>query len=216
MSHGSQDLYPAFLQKQKQYNATDVAVTAVIYNIGAIIGGTTIGYFSEYWGRRRCIIVSAFLGGCFIALWAFGPTEASLQFGAFMLQFFVQGAWGVIPAHLNELSPPEFRGTFPGLSYQLGNLISSASAQIEATLGEKFPVTNSNGTVVHDSTGAAVPNYALIQAIFMGIVFFFVIVLTAIGREDKGKDFNAHLVSGGEIDQPEGKDEIEIQKIENK
>ncbi|RUS19387.1 major facilitator superfamily domain-containing protein, partial [Endogone sp. FLAS-F59071] len=213
MSHGSQDLYPSFLSKQKNYDATDVAVTAVIYNIGAITGGTIIGYLSEYWGRRRCIIASSFLGGCFIALWAFGPTESSLQFGAFMLQFFVQGAWGVIPAHLNELSPPEFRGTFPGLSYQLGNLISSASAQIEATLGETFPVTYSNGTVVHDSTGAPVPNYALIQAIFMGIVFFFVIVLTAIGKEAKGKDFNGHL-SSDENDQPEDNGTIEIQKIE--
>ncbi|RUO95482.1 major facilitator superfamily domain-containing protein, partial [Jimgerdemannia flammicorona] len=167
MSHGSQDLYPAFLQKQKHYSAADVTITSVIYNCGAIIGGTMVGYFSEYWGRRRVIIVCAFCGGAFIALWAFGPNMASLQFGAFMLQFFVQGAWGVIPAHLNELSPPEFRGTFPGLSYQLGNLISSASAQIEALLGEKFPVLNETGQPLLDTNGAQTPNYALTQAIFM-------------------------------------------------
>ncbi|RUP42683.1 major facilitator superfamily domain-containing protein [Jimgerdemannia flammicorona] len=195
MSHGSQDLYPAFLQKQMHYSSADVTITAVIYNIGAILGGTIVGYYSEHWGRRRAIVVCAILGGCFIALWAFGPNMDSLRLGAFVLQFFVQGAWGVIPAHLNELSPPEFRGTFPGLCYQIGNLISSASAQIEAVLGEKFPVVDSNQNLVFDSKEKPIPNYALTQAIFMAIAFFGVIVMTLMGKEHKGKDFTDHLES---------------------
>lgn len=181
MSHGSQDLYPSFLQKQLNYTVSQTTVTNVLANFGALIGGPTMGFLSQYFGRKRTIIACALLGGAMIALWSYGPNIASLQTGAFFLQFFVQGAWGIVPIHLNELSPPDFRGLFPGLMYQIGNLVSASSAQIEAVLGEHFP--NSDGT----------PNYALAQACLMAIVFFVLIVLTAIGHDNRGRDFEDHL-----------------------
>ncbi|KAI9285586.1 major facilitator superfamily domain-containing protein [Umbelopsis sp. AD052] len=209
MSHGSQDLYPSFLTKQLGYSATQQTVTSVIYNIGAIMGGTIVGYFSQYFGRKRSIIVCAIVGGAIIPLWVFAPNIASLQFGAWLMQFCVQGAWGVIPAHLTELSPPAFRGIMPGLSYQLGNLVSAASAQIEATIGEHYPVRNSDGTLKHDATGATIPDYGLTQAIFMGCVFAGVIITTAVGMEERGKDFNAHLVTNPTTGEAIGEDDID-------
>ncbi|CAG8610320.1 4385_t:CDS:2 [Diversispora eburnea] len=157
MSHGTQDLYPTFLRDELNFSPQEVTLTTVVASIGAIIGGTTFGFFSQSWGRRLAIIICASFGFCFLPLYVLPQNRWLLTFGAFMLYFFVQGAWGIIPAHLNELSPPEFRGTFPGLTYQLGNLIAASSAQIEATLGEKF---TKNGK----------PNYGLVQAIFAGCV----------------------------------------------
>ncbi|KAL1923834.1 uncharacterized protein VTP21DRAFT_8814 [Calcarisporiella thermophila] len=184
MSHGSQDLYPSFLRSQVGLDENQLTVTMVLANLGAIVGGTLLGYYSQYFGRRRAIIICAFLGGCFIPLWVL-PREniGLLQFGAFMLQFFVQGAWGVVPVHLNELSPAEFRGTYTGLSYQIGNLISASAAQIEATLGEKFPTPQGKA------------DYGLTQAILMAIIFFLMIVITAIGFEHRARDLEDHLDS---------------------
>ncbi|RHZ48809.1 hypothetical protein Glove_541g8 [Diversispora epigaea] len=134
MSHGTQDLYPTFLKNELNFSPGEVTITIVIANIGAIIGGTIFGFLSQSWGRRFTIIICTFFGICFLPLYAFPQNRWLLTFGAFMVYLFIQGAWGIIPAHLNELSPPEFRGTFPGLTYQLGNLAAASSAQIEAIL----------------------------------------------------------------------------------
>ncbi|KAI7869012.1 major facilitator superfamily domain-containing protein [Spinellus fusiger] len=189
LSHGSQDLYPTFLQSQLGYTTTQKTVTSVIYNVGAICGGTIIGYYSNYFGRRFSIAFCALMAGAFIPLWIFGPNIQSLQFGAFVLQFFVQGAWGVIPAHINELSPPAFRGLLPGLSYQLGNLISAASSQIQAVIGEKYPIQNPDGSFKLDANGKKIANYGLTQAIFMACVCVCLIVTALVGKEERNKDF---------------------------
>ncbi|KAI8330759.1 major facilitator superfamily domain-containing protein [Chlamydoabsidia padenii] len=194
-SHGSQDLYPTFLTTQLHYSEADKTVTSVIYNIGAIVGGTLFGYLSNYLGRRFVVVLCAIGAGAFIPLWAFGPSMASLQFGSFMMQFFVQGGWGVVPAYLNEISPPGFRSLMPGLAYQLGNLISAASSQIEATIGEQYPLREADGTMRLDPlTHQPIANYALTQAIFMGCVCGGLLVTVFFGKEETNKDFMQNLV----------------------
>ncbi len=187
MSHGTQDLYPTFLEKQRALSTGTVSLIAIIYNIGAICGGTTFGYFSQRWGRRRSIIIAAILGIIMIPLWAFSPSLVLLTIGAFLIQFMVQGAWGIIPAHLNELSPPSVRGTFPGFTYQLGNLISAPAATIEALVAQNFKTANGS------------PNYALTLAVLALIVFVLVIFFTAIGRtESRELEFRRETITGEE------------------
>jgi SHS family lactate transporter-like MFS transporter len=135
-SHGTQDLYPTFLQKQHHFAPATVGTIAVLYNIGAILGGLSFGAFSQSFGRRRTMMLCALFALPAIWLWAFSQTALLLAVGAFLVQFFVQGAWGVVPAHLNELSPPEARGTFPGTVYQLGNFIASYNAVLQAKIAE--------------------------------------------------------------------------------
>jgi len=135
-SHGTQDLYPTFLQKQHHFVPATVGTIAVLYNIGAILGGLSFGAFSQSFGRRRTMMLCALFALPAIWLWAFSETALLLAVGAFLVQFFVQGAWGVVPAHLNELSPPEARGTFPGTVYQLGNFIASYNAVLQARIAE--------------------------------------------------------------------------------
>jgi SHS family lactate transporter-like MFS transporter len=136
-SHGSQDLYPTFLQKDHGFAPHTVGVIAIVANIGALLGGVCLGTWSERVGRRRAIIVAALLSIPIIPLWAYSRTVPMLALGGFLMQFMVQGAWGVIPAHLNELSPPAVRGTFPGLAYQLGNFFSSWNGVKQARLAEQ-------------------------------------------------------------------------------
>ncbi|KAG2199976.1 hypothetical protein INT47_000326 [Mucor saturninus] len=192
-SHGSQDLYPTFLTAQLGYTSTQQTVTNVVMNIGAIVGGTLMGYYSNYFGRRFILVVCGICAGAFIPLWIYAPNIQSLQFGAFMMQFFVQGAWGCIPAHINELSPAAFRGLIPGLAYQLGNLISAASSQIEATIGEKYPLKNDDGSYKLNAKGQHIADYGLTQAIFMGCVCAGLIIAASVGKEERNKDFNEHL-----------------------
>ena len=177
MSHGTQDLYATFLEKQRGFGVNAKSMIAIVYAIGAICGGTIVGFFSQYWGRRRLIIWSAICGMFLIPLWIFAPGTALLVAGGFLMQFMVQGAWGVVPVHLNELSPPAFRGTFPGLAYQLGNFAAAYAAQQQAWLAEHF----------HSANGQ--PNYALTMALVEVIVFLVIIFLAAIGREERGKEF---------------------------
>jgi SHS family lactate transporter-like MFS transporter len=136
-SHGTQDLYPTFLQIQHHYTPATVKNIAVIYNIGAILGGLVFGSISQRFGRRRTVMVVALLALPVVYLWAFSTTAVTLGLGAFLMQFCVQGAWGVVPAHLNELSPASARGTFPGTCYQLGNLIASVNAVLQAGIAER-------------------------------------------------------------------------------
>lgn len=138
LSHGTQDVYPTFLQKNLQFTPRTVGFVAIVYNLGALLGGVLFGAWSERLGRRRTIVIAALLTIPVIPLWAFSHSVPMLAMGGFAMQFLVQGAWGVIPAHLNELSPPAVRGTLPGLAYQLGNLLSSRNSVIQAKSAEAY------------------------------------------------------------------------------
>jgi MFS transporter, SHS family, lactate transporter len=177
MSHGTQDLYATFLEKQRGFGVSQKSIITIVYAIGAICGGTVIGFMSQRWGRRRSIIFSAVCGMLLIPIWIFAPATGLLVLGGFLMQFMVQGAWGVVPVHLNELSPPDFRGTFPGLAYQLGNCAAAFAAQQQAWLAEHFRTADGN------------PNYALTMALVESVVFLAIIILAAIGREERGKEF---------------------------
>ncbi|ORZ15220.1 major facilitator superfamily domain-containing protein [Absidia repens] len=213
-SHGSQDLYPTFLTTQLGYSEEEKTVTSVIYNIGAIVGGILFGYLSNYLGRRFVVVICSIGAGAFIALWAFGPSIQSLQFGSFMMQFFVQGGWGVVPAYLNEISPPGFRGLMPGLAYQLGNLVSAASSQIEATIGERYPLRNEDGSLKLNSKGQPIADYALTQAIFMGCVCGCLLITALCGKEEINKDFMEHLVEDENSPNTVGIAEIQDDQME--
>jgi SHS family lactate transporter-like MFS transporter len=136
-SHGTQDLYPTFLQKDHHFTPQTVGLIAIIANVGALLGGIFFGTWSEKIGRRKAIVIAALLAIPMIPLWAYSHTVPMLALGGFLMQFMIQGAWGVIPAHLNELSPPAVRGTFPGFAYQIGNLLSSRNVVIQARLAEQ-------------------------------------------------------------------------------
>jgi len=172
-SHGTQDIYPTFLQVQHGLSSHAVGVIAMIYNIGAIGGGLFFGSLSERFGRRRCIIIAALLSLPVIPLWAYGSTPVLLASGAFLMQFMVQGAWGVIPAHLNELSPETARATFPGVVYQLGNLLASVNAPLQAGIAGYFG-----------------GDYALALAAVAATVAVVIAVLTALGSEARGVSFS--------------------------
>ena len=139
-SHGSQDIYPTMLTNQYKNTPNQVTITQVTANLGAMIGGTTVGFISQSLGRRFSIIIFAILGAALLYPYTFTSNDGIIA-AAFFEQFCVQGIWGVIPIHLMELSPGSFRTFVVGTSYQLGNLISSASSTIETTLGERFPLT---------------------------------------------------------------------------
>jgi len=146
MSHGTQDFYPTFLQIQHRFSPQATAIITAISMVGAIIGGIIVGLFSDHYGRRRAMVTSALLGILVIPLWMFGsPTVALAATGAFVMQFMVQGAWAVVPAHINELSPGALRGFFPGFAYQLGVLIAAPSGTIEAAVGHHFTYAQAMG-----------------------------------------------------------------------
>jgi SHS family lactate transporter-like MFS transporter len=144
-SHGTQDMYPTFLQRQRHFSPHATAVITIIMNLGAICGGLALGLFSDRLGRRRGMVTALLLAALLIPLWVFAPYTPLIVLGAFLMQFMVQGAWGIIPAHINELSPNELRGFFPGLTYQLGALFASTTGYIEAKFGEHFSYSQSMG-----------------------------------------------------------------------
>ena len=171
-SHGSQDLYPTFLRVQHHFGPQIVTALTMVLNLGAIVGGLVFGSLSERIGRRRAIALAAVLALPIIPLWAFSTTPVMLGLGAFLIQIAVQGAWGVVPVHLNEVSPEEVRGTFPGLAYQLGNLLASMNAVWQARIAE-----------------AHGDNYGLALAIVVAIVALVIAVLVSIGPEARGVTF---------------------------
>jgi len=173
-SHGTQDLYPTFLTKQHAFSPRTVMFVAVIANIGALAGGIVFGNWSERIGRRRAIVIAALLALPVIPLWAYSRSIPMLAAGGFLMQFMVQGAWGVIPAHLNELSPPSVRGTFPGFAYQLGNLLSSKNSVLQA----KFVEQRYGGS------------YSPMLAWTVLIVASLVALVTAGGKEQRGADLS--------------------------
>jgi MFS transporter, SHS family, lactate transporter len=172
-SHGSQDLYPTFLQKNHAFSPRIVGLIAIVYNIGALLGGIFFGSWSERIGRRRAIVLAALLAIPVIPLWAYSPTAPLLALAGFLMQFMIQGAWGIIPAHLNELSPPAVRGTFPGLAYSLGNFLASRVTVFQAKLAE------------HRFGG----NYAPVLAGTIFIVALLVAIVAISGKEAKGAEF---------------------------
>jgi len=174
-SHGTQDVYPTFLQKNLQFTPKTVGLIAIVYNIGALLGGICFGTWSERIGRRRAIVIAALLAIPVIPLWAYSHTVPMLALGGFLMQFMVQGAWGIIPAHLNELSPPTVRGTLPGFGYQVGNLLSSRNAVIQAKLAE----TRYGGS------------YPPVLTWTVLIVATLVALVTLSGRERRGADLSS-------------------------
>jgi SHS family lactate transporter-like MFS transporter len=168
-SHSTQDLYPTFLEVERGFSPGMVGTIAVIYNIGAILGGLTFGSLSERIGRRRAIVAAALLSLPIVPLWAFSGSPVLLAVGAFLMQFMVQGAWGVIPAHLNELSPAEARGTFPGVVYQLGNLFAAVNTTLQAGVAAHF----------HNEFSVGLASVAACVAIIVAL-------LTGFGVEAKG------------------------------
>jgi len=170
LSHGTQDLYPDFLKSTRRASSHTVSYIAILYNIGAVIGTLTFGYFSERVGRRRSMIFALFLSLATIPAWAFGGTLLTIAVAAFIMQAGVQGAWGVIPAHLNELSPAQTRGLLPGLAYQMGILIAAPINSIEYALRARF-------------------GYSWALAGFETINIALLIVVLALGKERKGRGF---------------------------
>jgi SHS family lactate transporter-like MFS transporter len=175
VSHGTQDMYPTFLEKTRGFDTRTVATIALIYNAGAILGGLMFGYLSDRLGRRRTMATAVICAGLLIPLWIYPGTVAMLTLGAFLMQFMVQGAWGVVPAHLAELSPPEVRGLFSGLAYQTGVLLASGAAVIEAVLAERF-------------------GYAATLAGVAAIVMVSAAVVIMLGRERMGRNLHADAV----------------------
>jgi MFS transporter, SHS family, lactate transporter len=164
MSHGTQDVYPQFLRSGLGFSADAALGIAVIYNIGAIIGGITMGGVSQRFGRRRTIVFCALLGLPIVPLFVLSTEAGWLALGSFLMQFIVQGAWGVIPAHLTELSPDEIRGFYPGVTYQLGNLLAAFNLPIQQAL-------------------AASHGYPFALAVTIVPVLIAVAVLAALGTE---------------------------------
>lgn len=181
-SHGSQDLYPTMLENQFEFSPNRVTVTQVCANLGAMLGGTVVGFCSQIFGRRLSIMVMCVIGGALLYPYTFTSSNAVIA-AAFFEQFCVQGAWGVIPIHLMELSPGAFRTFVVGTSYQLGNLVSSASSTIESTIGDRFPLPpTASGTKRYE--------YGKVICIFMGCVYAYVLLLTFIGPEFLGRKFD--------------------------
>jgi SHS family lactate transporter-like MFS transporter len=174
-SHGTQDLYPTFLTVQHKFAPALVTTLTVALNLGAILGGLIFGALSERIGRRRAIVLAALLALPIIPLWAFSAAPLLLGAGAFLIQIAVQGAWGVVPAHLNELSPEGARGAFPGFAYQLGNLFAAANAYLQARIAE-----------THGD------NYGLALALVCGTVAVVLAAVTWLGPEAKGVAFGAY------------------------
>jgi len=170
-SHGSQDLYPTFLQQQHGFSAGVTGTVAIIANVGALLGGICFGTLSEHLGRRRTIALAALLSLPMIPLWAYSHTAVMLALGGFLMQFMVQGAWGIVPAHLNELSPPSVRAILPGFAYQLGNLLMSRMAPIQSGIAE------SHGN-----------DYAYVLAWTMGAVALVLILVTTLGPEARAAE----------------------------
>jgi SHS family lactate transporter-like MFS transporter len=172
-SHGTQDVYPTFLAVQMHLTPQTVGLIGVLYGFGSIAGGFVFGLLSENWGRKRAIVTAALLALPVIPLWAYGHSAVTLATGAILMQFMVQGAWGVVPAYLTELSPAPVRATAPGLAYQLGGLITSWNGVLQARLAEWFG------------------SYSTVLAATVVLVAVTLAILAALSHEAKGAEMSA-------------------------
>ena len=175
VSHGTQDMYPRFLERQWGFSPRQRISITALSMVGAIMGGVLFGYMSDRWGRRRSMIVALLCAIAVVPLWAFAPSLALLMVGAFLLQFMVQGAWGIIPAHLSELSPDSVRGFLPGFAYQCGVLLAGSVAYIEAVFAERM-------------------SYAMAMSVTAVTVFVGAVVIIALGREKRGIHFGGEPI----------------------
>lgn len=171
-SHGTQDMYPTFLERQWHFGPAQRSLITGISMLGAILGGVAVGLLSDRRGRRRAMILALLGGVVMVPLWAYAPSMSLLILGAFLIQFLVQGAWGVIPAHLSELSPNSVRGFMPGFAYQCGVLVASSVVYIEAVFARTM-------------------SYATAMALTAVTVFILAAVVAAAGKERKGHEFGA-------------------------
>ncbi|HTW67562.1 MAG TPA: MFS transporter [Bryobacteraceae bacterium] len=171
-SHGTQDMYPTFLERQWHFGPTQRAVITGISMLGAILGGLVVGLVSDRIGRRRAMILALLGGIVLVPLWAYAPSTALLVTGAFLIQFMVQGAWGVVPAHLSELSPDSVRGFLPGFAYQCGVLVASSVVYLEAVFARRL-------------------SYATAMALTAVTVFALAAIATGLGKERRGTAFGA-------------------------
>jgi SHS family lactate transporter-like MFS transporter len=169
-SHGTQDMYPTFLKEQRGFSPREVATIAVIYNVGALSGGIIFGLLSDRIGRRRGMALAFAFAILLIPLWAYAPGTVSLVIGSFLLQFMVQGAWGIIPAHITELSPDSVRGFLPGFAYQCGVLLASSVVYLEAVFARHW-------------------TYATAMALTALTVFIAGLLVTMLGPERRGARF---------------------------
>jgi SHS family lactate transporter-like MFS transporter len=170
LSHGTQDLYPDFLRSEHGILRSTVANIAILYNIGAVLGAIIFGHLSEKLGRRYSIVAALLLALCTIPFWAYGYTVVMLAAAAFFMQVGVQGAWGIVPAHINELVPDSVRGLLPGMAYQLGVLFGAPTNTIEYALRDRF-------------------GYQWALAGFEISVILLLMTVTLMGTENKGKSF---------------------------
>ena len=175
VSHGTQDMYPTFLERQWHFSPRQRISITALSMVGAIIGGVLFGYISDRWGRRRSMIVALLCAIAVVPLWAFAPSLALLIVGAFLLQFMVQGAWGIIPAHLSELSPDSVRGFLPGFAYQCGVLLAGSVAYVEAVFAERM-------------------SYATAMSVTAVTVFAGAVLVIALGREKRGIHFGGEPI----------------------
>jgi SHS family lactate transporter-like MFS transporter len=171
LSHGTQDLYPHFLKSEHQLSTKTISTVVIVYNVGAILGAILFGHLSESIGRRRSMLAALAVSMLVIPWWAFGSSLRILIVGAFLMQVGVQGAWGIIPAHLNELSPHAVRGLLPGLAYQLGILIAAPTNNLEYALRDRW-------------------GYAWAIAGFEIVTILALAVVLTFGREQKGRSFH--------------------------
>jgi MFS transporter, SHS family, lactate transporter len=179
-SHGTQDMFPTFLESFRGMDPRTYSQVVIVMMIGAILGGILFGFLSDRLGRRA-MMIAALLGALAVTpLWAFSSTTAAILAGAFLMQFMVQGAWGIIPAHISELSPDRVRGFLPGFAYQCGNLIAASIALLQATLAKQFA-------------------YPRVMAASAAIIFTLAILATAIGRERRGAVFGVTEIAGEPI-----------------
>jgi SHS family lactate transporter-like MFS transporter len=171
-SHGTQDVYPTFLAVQAGLSPETIGIIGVLYGFGSIAGGFVFGTLSEKWGRKRAIVSAALLAIPVIPLYAYGHSAITLGVGAVLMQFMVQGAWGVVPAYLTELSPAPVRATAPGLAYQLGGLVTSWNGKGQALAAERWG------------------NYPAVLAITVIVVALSLAGLAMMGREAKGREMS--------------------------
>ncbi|ETS73130.1 hypothetical protein PFICI_15075 [Pestalotiopsis fici W106-1] len=191
-SHTSQDSYTTFMRTQKELIPAAATRASIWMKVGACIGGTIIGYLSQFVGRRRAIVCAALMSCVLIPAWILPEGEQSLSASGFFMQFFVQGAWGVIPIHLNELSPLAYRSTFPGITYQIGNMISSPSAQIVNAISESHFVRTKSGKLAEA--------YGPTMGIATVIIALGIAVTVALGPEKRGRHFENAGPAGANVE----------------
>lgn len=171
-SHGTQDMFPTFLQRHWGMGPTQRAVVTAISMVGAIMGGLLVGLLSDRIGRRKAMVAALVCAVALVPLWAYAPSLTLLVLGAFLIQFMVQGAWGIIPAHLSELSPDSVRGFLPGFAYQCGVLLAGSVGYVEAVLAQRT-------------------SYANAMALTAFVVFTLAAAVVALGREKRGIEFGS-------------------------